>query len=896
MKVFYQISLIIFIAFFVSTITSAQKTEPQEKPTKSELINAQYMQGQITIKLKEGVGEFEKQEGMVYLGIPSLDEKIERFNVYQLEKQFRFNKRLAKPGLPDLSRIYKLSYSGEHSLRELIKAFSSDPNVEYAEGIPFLSPVAVPNDSLYDECQHLPQIMAEEAWDIHKGEDGAEEVVIAIIDEGVEWTHEDLVENTWQNLAEDADGDSVTIEFIDGEWVLDPDDINGIDEDGNGFTDDLIGWDFIDEDGNPSPTNGDQHGTHCAGIACGTTNNDIGISSVSYNLKHMGVNMSAGGDGGPYAFDAIIYAAESGADIISFSWGGWAYSEAHQEAIEYAYNLGSIIVVAAMNTGMFELMYPASYFHVISVANVYESDEINPSSTYNCAVDISAPGTDILSTVNENEYEAWTGTSMACPMVSASLGLLKSYHPEWTNEELINQIIGTADEIDDLNPGYENLIGSGRINAYRMLLGDSLEDPYLQLGVTNFDAIDENENGIIEAGESVLINIDLRNFMATYGAENATITLTTADPMITIVEGEISLAIPADTGFSILDQFEILVAEDAEVHFAEFNLNVEADIDVVLCNNESFSLLIEPSGYLVYDGIAEGEDYSGQYIYDYFIEHDLPALYITGIDFPSSLLGFDGVFLSFGNYNSGNTVLDGHSVDVITSYMESGGDVYLEGGDALGYDQSDNSGFLALFGLVAATDGDDNPINELFGEENTLADGMIYTSNTQSSNSWIDQYFPLDEAEIAFTESGYGDVAVQYDAGDERQSFCFSYAISKLVDDSLNTRDALFSNILNFFGHITGVNEIEELDPFSCVVYPNPASSQATISYVLPSGAEVRFEILNSLGQTVESFSEFQAQGEHLYNWNADKLPSGLYYYALTVDSQRSVGEIILSK
>ncbi len=107
----------------------------------------------------------------------------------------------------------------------MVKAFSKDPNVEYAEAIPINFPDDIPDDILYDQCQHLPQILAPEAWNIFHGEDGPE-VIIAIIDNGTYWKHEDLAENIWQNLGEDFDGDGKTLEFIGGEWVFDPDDEN----------------------------------------------------------------------------------------------------------------------------------------------------------------------------------------------------------------------------------------------------------------------------------------------------------------------------------------------------------------------------------------------------------------------------------------------------------------------------------------------------------------------------------------------------------------------------------------------------------------------------------------------------------------------------------------------
>ena len=166
--------------------------------------------------------------------------------------------------------------------------------------------------------------------------------------------------NIWQNLAEDADSDGHTMEFNGTQWVLDPGDLNGIDEDANGFTDDLAGWNFVTSNGDPNPIPANpvgSHGTHCAGIAAGSTNNGIGIASISWNLKFMAICVDEN-NSLFYAWDGIIYAAENGADIISNSWGGGTYSIAGQEAVTYAAGLGSIVLAAAGNDNSSVLYLP----------------------------------------------------------------------------------------------------------------------------------------------------------------------------------------------------------------------------------------------------------------------------------------------------------------------------------------------------------------------------------------------------------------------------------------------------------------------------------------------------------------------------------------------------------
>jgi len=897
-ELFSSILLFLFVIF-----SSFSSYSQSARPESSTRFSNAFIEGVLTIKLKEGVGNYEKQEGMVYFNIASLDDLVQKYGIYKLEKRFIIGPRLSQPGMPDLSRIYKLSYAPENKLSELINAFSADPNIEYAEGNSISYPASIPNDSLFDICYHLPQIMAEEAWDIHKGEDGTEEVVIAIVDSGTDWIHEDLIDNVWQNLGEDADGDGHTIEFINDEWVLDPGDLAD-DHDLNGYTNDLIGvdlWQFYqgNDYSNPDPApHSNNHGTFCAGIAAGRTNNEIGISSISYNVKYMAIKVDDGDNNFWYSFEGIAYAAEMGADIISCSFGQFNYSEAEREVIEAAALAGSIIVAGAGNENNDLLQYPAHYLDVVSVANVDENDIKSTSSSYNLSVDVSAPGVNVKSTQIGNEYTNASGTSFSCPAISGSLALLKSYHPDWTNEQLINQLIATSDEIDTFNSAYEYLLGSGRVNAYEMLLGLNLEDPYLKLGLTEICPIDENGNNINEAGESVTLDFAFRNYMHTYSADNVNLTLSTSDPDITITDADGIIDIRQDTFIYVVDQFEFEIASNAQSHYAEFNLHVEADIPIPVGEDLLIRVMIKPSGCYVYDGIKNGQDFSGEYIYNYFIDNDYNATYGTAYEFPKSLVGFEAVFLCFGNFSSGHLAFDDHYVDVVTEYIESGGDVYLEGADIFGWDQSGNNAFYELFGIDEVNDGDENNIGSLDGMDDAVTAMMEFNGSEQISVDFIDILSPLSvpEAKVAFEELNYGSVAVQYDSPEGYETFCFSYALAQLEDESIpSTRNHLIQVIKDFFDSTTGIEEAIESDPFSIRTFPNPTSTGTTIRYNLHNANNISIEIMNSQGQLVEQQkSQFQAQGQHEFYWNAEDLPSGVYYYSLRSDSHKSTGKIIV--
>jgi serine protease len=785
-----------------------------QAPNDLKSLTSDCVQGVITVKLKKGVGEFGKQTRMVQFGVQSLDDKVATCQVYQLEKRFRYNPANLRADLPDLSRIYKISFPESSSVKEVAETFSSDSNVEYAEPIPIGHFADVPNDALYSQLQHLPQIHAPEAWDIHKGENGIQEIVIAIIDTGVDWDHEDLQSNIWQNLAEDFDGDGHTMEYNGIQWVLDPGDLNGVDDDSNGFTDDLLGWNFITATGDPNPIPGNPligHGTHCAGISCASTNNGTGIASISWNLKVMPICVDANNTI-PYGWDGIIYAAENGADIISNSWGGPNYYNAGQEAVSYAAGLGSIVLGAAHNQDSTLLIYPACYQDIISVAAVNVDDTKTDYSNYNLAVDISAPGGGteggIWSTVPGNSYEPWNGTSMATPLVAGCFGLLKSYRPDWSNDRLITQVLGTADNIDSLNPNYINMLGTGRVNAYRMLLEENVL-PFLKLEFLSVSPDDANGNGINEQGENVTLNFELKNYAQGLGMENVVVSISTDDPEIIIINGTCNTYIPSDSSFSITDQLQIQVGADATPHVAELTLHFDTISPILMGQDMIFNVLVAPSGIFVFEGEENGQDYSGTLITG-FLDH-LGYEYTYANNYPS-LLGFETVFLSHGNFGQNMDMGTEFTISnalAVKEYLESGGNLYVEMGGMfykMTYSQYPNiAAMKLLFGVnTAMLYNNENPIDTLFGAANTPMDGMLFAGSDQKYNWHIDKLTPKPVALIPFVEQDYGNVAIMYDGSSTygQKTFYMGYSLAELRDrDAISSRYNVLLKTMEFFGY-----------------------------------------------------------------------------------------------
>ena len=366
--------LVFILLIFCFTINLAQVNYEKSKPILEK--------GKITLKVKEGIGPFQEQTGTISFGINSLDQIATKYEVNKLQERFIHKPIPKNSRLPDLSRIYQIEFPSHYNVSVVVQEFSQDPNIEYAEPIPINYLLEVPNDSLYNQQWYLHKIKADSAWDIHKGEDGDSVIILAITDSGCKYDHPDIGANIWNNLGEDFDGDGKTFEWNGSAWVFDPGDLNNIDDDGNGFIDDLIGWNFVNNNNNPN--DGFWHGTAVSGIAGATTNNFIGVASISYNVKIMPVKShdDQGFGTNTNKYSSIIYGAENGADVINCSWGSESYSQANKEVIVYATGLGSIIVAAAGNDNIPNPYYPACYPHVISVAAIDSQNVKIPYSNF----------------------------------------------------------------------------------------------------------------------------------------------------------------------------------------------------------------------------------------------------------------------------------------------------------------------------------------------------------------------------------------------------------------------------------------------------------------------------------------------------------------------------------
>ncbi|MBU0646806.1 S8 family serine peptidase [Patescibacteria group bacterium] len=337
----------------------------------------------------------------------------------------------------------------------------------------------IPSDTYFSNQWYLQKIHAVEAWDQIRE---SPKVVIAVIDSGVQIDHPDLVSNIWINSKETPN--------------------NGIDEDNNGYIDDINGWDFVNNVADPSPKfksgfteAGIHHGTVVAGIIAGSGNNATGISGVAWDAKIMSLKvLDDKGEGITNGvIKAIDYAVANGADIINLSFVGLSYSGGLNEVIKRAYTAGLIIVAAAGNeegnghNGLLDAspMYPVcndGFNGENMVVGVAALDAIDQKATFSShgfkCVDIAAPGVSIYSTIvyspsnylngqSLNSYYGgyWAGTSVAVPMVSGALALIMSANPSLSREQILEILYSSADDLNKLNPNYLNQLGRGRLNV-----------------------------------------------------------------------------------------------------------------------------------------------------------------------------------------------------------------------------------------------------------------------------------------------------------------------------------------------------------------------------------------------------------------------------------------------
>ena len=424
MKLRLLLSLVILVLSLAPGVPVAAVEEAPDGPP----LVGDYVPGEVLVKLSAPAAAAVTASS-AQLGIASVDAVFQAYGVTSVEQLF--------PDTPEqgLDAIYKVRFPADRAVLEMVAALSGDPSVRFAEPnhLYHLSDttVAAPDDALYTMQWHLnntgqtggragADLHAADAWAVTTG---SADVLIAVIDSGIDYRHDDL-------------------------------------DDGRVRTD--IDWDYVN--GDDDAMDDDGHGTHVAGSIAAESNNGIGVTGLMWQASLVPYKVCD--RTGSCATDAIAKAIRQAAhfdvDVINMSLGG-SCSQTIADAVNYAYfDHGMVIVAAAGNSGA-GVSYPAAFPPVIAVGAVDYNDRIAYFSSFGPEIDVVAPGVNVLSTIPYNGYESYSGTSMASPQVVAVVGLILAQHPGIDND-VVRALVRQA--VDDLGAvGFDNRYGYGRINA-----------------------------------------------------------------------------------------------------------------------------------------------------------------------------------------------------------------------------------------------------------------------------------------------------------------------------------------------------------------------------------------------------------------------------------------------
>ncbi len=532
------------------------------------------------------------------LDIATIQKRPESLKVVPLHTE---KKKGGKPSI--LDGIYVIHISTNQSVYQIIDELKNYDNVIYAEPVYLDYPLLTTDDPNSDQQNYLDLIEAFQAWDYTIADST---LTIGIIDTGVDFDHEDL-QNVQYNFA---------------------DPINGIDDDGNGYVDDFSGWDFANSDNDPTADQSG-HGTQVTGVASASTNNNIGIAGIGYNARFLPLKIFESTDGSANnAYEAIIYAADNGCDVINLSWGGvGSFSQYRQDIIDYAVIEKDVIIVAAAgNTNENLNFYPASYEHVLSVSATQSNDQKASFATYGPFVDLVAPGDGIYTTSNGSNYTSNSGTSLSSPMVAGAAILLRDLHPDWTAGQIMEQLRVSTNEIYSIgnNMNYQDFLGSGRLNIRSAILfsGKSIRAENVSYS-----------NGIGEIayfGDTLRFSMDLINYLSQ--VDSLFLDFSSDSPYVTIEENE--------SYIGTLDSLQVISMESPTLRLSEDTPSDE-------------QILIK----LTFSGV----DYNDYQFFEFYTEPD-----ITDFGFDTQLsiasdgsLGYyeDDTLTGIGFISNGNSLL-----------------------------------------------------------------------------------------------------------------------------------------------------------------------------------------------------------------------------------------------
>ena len=837
-----------------------------------------YVPGEMLVQFQNelrGIISVIQNNNITLTGIPVIDDLNRQWQVSKIKKV------IVDPNPNEIARrmgldmLYLFTFPKETDVQQIIGAYAACPYIKYACSNAIYHTNQVPNDPRYPEQWHLPKIGCPDAWDITTGDTL---VVTAVIDEGIDYFHSDIQDNVWVNPGEDINHN--------GRW--DPGDNNGIDDDNNGFVDDLIGWDFVDWDPDPTPTF--SHGMLCFGVASAVTNNNIGVGSVGWNVKGMGLR--CGHEGGIYlysAIQAIYYATDNGAWVINMCYGRSTPSEPESLVLAYAWERGLVECAAAGSDTI--PLYPAAYPWVIAVAASDRFDRRAYFSSYGDWIDLCAPGVDILSTAMPNRYYSFSGTSASCACVTGVATLLKSAFPAMTNAECTTRIFQSCDTMPD-SLYWRGLLGHGRVNAAKAIL-QLIRCNLLQTDLRIND-LTGNNNGIPDPGETVALIIMLTNEAIWQDANNVSAILTNDDPEIEIIKSIATFpAIPAGSSANCsADSFVFRVSESVPPYQAQFGISKNANPQTYDTHDDLSIIIGSPRVLLVDDD--NGEDFETWYqaaCDSLGVLYNLWTITSSGSP-PQETLNHYPVIVWFTGLDSIQTLT---SIDManLSAYLDDNGNLFLCGqnlGQDIGSEPFYSNYLHARYLFNSITTG---PIPRVVGINGdpigySTTDTLVLLGSGGAGNSRsMDGIQPIDGAEGSHHYVHNPDTiyaGVHYSGIYKTVYFGFPFeAIDASPTRYFQKWDILRRILIFFTEQLPGVKEQNSNFHSQNIlsIFPNPFFNKTHIRLSTSKANDCMFiGIFDISGRLIRNWSLFSNQ-EIIWDGSDNqgrKLPGGIYF------------------
>lgn len=905
-----------------------------------------YLSGRVIFKVTDRNFDFNKLSMLFQK--KQIAVKIQENNLKQVIPE------TANNASNQIERIYEIKYLSPYDPIYISSKLMEFDVIEWAEPRYLYRTSFIPNDPYYNPYQwHLKTIKADLAWDITTGD---EQIVIAIVDTGVDWLHSDLYGNIWINNREIPD--------------------NGIDDDNNGYIDDVRGWDFGGLDGTPDNDPREDrpdHGTHVAGIAGAMTNNGIGIASIGYNCKIMPVKTSQdnirwyGYSLIVYGYEGVIYAAQNGAKVINCSWGGPDFSYFGKEAIDFAISNGSVVVAAAGNTFTSDPSYPAAYDGVISVAAIDSLDKLSVFSNYGEYITICAPGEDILSAWQSDDYIWLSGTSMASPLVAGVAALVAKEFPDYSPRQIREQIRVNGDNIDSLNIEYISQLGGGKLNAFKALNNrQSYSFRPIKIKLSDEPPYG-NGNGLYEPGEIIAVFVEFQNLLNPIQYFKTTLLTNAfqAYPMQNKFDGgSLTTAQKIDNfhnPYTLLlngnikpnEIVKITIQIEATSYFEKYNFTFEANQTYATLNANNISVSFSSYGEIGYDWKNnKGEGFRYKWNENLFSEGSL----IYGI--------------------SENIVCDSHrdSVNkrkfdfkpVQNFYVKNSGSISDVEGYAVFSDENAGERMIGIETTFRAYAWKQNPYrdfivlrysfkNKSFSDIDNFYGGLVLDWDFYNERVFFDQNnefaYVVDIDNFQIQKVGMATLNTEklnFFALNKKQLFEDIYINDgltnkekwKLMTGGLrhpenidsgdavcyitqgpydipmggevnmyfilacsNSHDSLLAAIALARQKILELSNVESennFHPDKYVLYqnyPNPFNQSTVISYYLSEEVNVKLEIYDVLGKKISILvNEKQSPGMKTVIFDDKNLASGIYFYRLMVEDWVISKKMILLK